>query len=82
MRNADFIAPCSRLEDALKQLEKSWTDTKEEWSDPVSRRIEDDFLVPLKGQVRAMLDTVNKLSGVMANAERACSHPRELNRML
>ena len=82
MRNADFIGPCSRLDDALKQLEKTWSDTKEEWSDTVSTRIEDDYLVPLKGQVRAMLDTVNKLSGVMTNAERACSHPREMNTML
>ena len=82
MRNADFLSPSARLEDALKQLEKAWSDTKEEWSDPVSRKIEDDFLMPLKGQVRAMLDTVEKLSSVMTKAERACSHPREINSSL
>ncbi|MEQ9409160.1 MAG: hypothetical protein RIK87_15600 [Fuerstiella sp.] len=82
MRNADFLSPAARLEDAMKQLEKSWMDTCEEWSDPVSRHVEDDYLMPLKGQVRAMLDTVEKLAGVMAKAERACSHPRELNQWL
>ena len=82
MRNADFLSPCARLDDALKQLEKAWSDTREEWNDPVSTRIEDEYLLPLKGQVRAMLDTVEKLSGVMARAERECSHPRETGPIL
>lgn len=82
MKNADFLSPMARLDDALKQLEKAWTDTKEEWSDPVSRKVEDEYLMPLKGQVRAMLDTVEKLSGVMAKAENACSHPREMSTKL
>ena len=82
MRNADFISPAARLEGALKKLEKSWTDTKEDWSDPISRKVEDDYLLPLKGQIRAMLDTVEKLSGVMSKAEQACSHPREINQSL
>ncbi len=79
MKNADFLSPAARLEDALKQLEHAWTETTEEWSDPVSRRVEDVYLMPLKSQIRAMMDTVEKLSGVMARAERECSHPRELH---
>ncbi len=77
MRNADFLSPAARLTDALKNLEKVWFETKEEWADPVSQRVEDDYLVPLHGEVRAMLDTIGKLSGVMARAERACMHSRE-----
>ncbi|MDG1893810.1 MAG: hypothetical protein P8J37_02770 [Fuerstiella sp.] len=77
MKNADFMSPAARLDDALRTLEKAWMDTKEEWADPVSQRVEDDYLVPLHGQVRAMLDTVEKLSGVMSKAERACLHQRE-----
>lgn len=82
MRNADFISPAARLEDALKQLEVAWVETKEDWSDSVSEKVEDNYLLPLKGQIRAMLDTVEKLSGVMSKAERACSHPREINQSL
>ena len=82
MRNADFISPAARLADALKQLEKNWMETKEEWSDSVSQRVEDDYLVPLHGQIQAMLDTVEKLSGVMSKAERACMHPREAGPIL
>ncbi len=82
MRRADFLSSAARLEDAMKRLEQQWMDTREEWNDPVSRRVEDEFLVPLHGQVQVMLDTVNKLSGVMAKAERECAHPRELSQYL
>lgn len=82
MKNADFISAASRLEDALKQLEASWSVTREDWSDGVSRRVEDDFLVPLKAQVRTMTDTVEKLSGVIRQAESACLHPREKHQSL
>lgn len=82
MRNADFISPAARLADALKRLEAVWMETQEEWTDPVSRKVEDEFLVPLHGHVRSMLDTVEKLSGVMTKAERACMHPREYGPVL
>ena len=82
MRNADFISPAARLADSLKKLEQAWMDSKEEWADPVSQKIEDEYLVPLHGQVRSMLDTVEKLSGVMSKAERACMHPREYGPIL
>lgn len=77
MRNADFHSPLGRLADALKQLEHRWADTKVVWSDSISEKVEDDYLVPLHGQVQSLIDTVEKLSGVMAKAERACQHPRE-----
>ncbi len=82
MRNADFISPMARLEDSLKQLEKAWMDTTEDWSDPISRKVEDEYLMPLKSQVSAMMDTVEKLSGVFTKAEQACSHPREMHQSL
>lgn len=79
MKRVDFISPAARLEDALKQLEASWMATKESWNDPISQKVEDDFLVPLHGQVRSMLDAVNKMSLVMRKAEQECLHPRERN---
>lgn len=79
MKRVDFVSPASRLEDALKQLEASWAATKELWHDPVSQRVEDDFLVPLHGQVRSMLDAVSKMALVMRKAEQDCLHPRERN---
>jgi hypothetical protein len=77
MKRVDFISPAARLEDALKQLEATWAVTREVWNDPISQKVEDEFLVPLHGQVRSMLDAVNKMSLVMRKAEQECLHPRE-----
>ena len=77
MRQADFVSPAARLQDAMIQLEQAWLQTKEHWSDPVSRTVEDDYLVPLHNQVSLMLDAVHKVSGVMGQAERDCLHKRE-----
>ena len=79
MKRVDFISPAARLEDALRQLEAAWAATKESWHDPISQKVEDDFLVPLHGQVRTMLDAVSKMSLVMRKAEQECLHPRERN---
>lgn len=77
MRRADFISPAARLQDALTRLEHAWQQTREDWSDPVSETVEEDYLVPLHNQVSMMLDAVNKISEVMGRAERECSHSRE-----
>ncbi len=77
MKRVDFVSAAARLEDALKQLEASWMATKEHWHDPISQKVEDEFLVPIHGQVRSMLDAVSKMSLVMRKAEQECLHPRE-----
>lgn len=77
MKRVDFVSPAARLEDALKQLEMAWMATKEHWNDPISQKVEDEFLVPLHGQVRSMLDATNKLALTMRTAEQECLHPRE-----
>ena len=77
MRHADFISPAARLQDALARLEHAWQQTREHWSDSVSETVEEDYLVPLHNQVVLTLDAVNRISEVMGNAERSCSHRRE-----
>lgn len=79
MKRVDFISPAARLEDALKQLEAAWMDTREHWNDPISQKVEDEYLVPIHGQVRTMLDAVSKMSLKMRKAEQECLHPRERN---
>lgn len=77
MRQADFVSPASRLQDAITRLEQAWLQTKEHWADPVSDTVEEEYLVPLHNQVTLMLDAVGKVSDVMGRAERDCSHKRE-----
>jgi hypothetical protein len=79
MKRSDFISPAARLDDALRQLEFAWQATNEHWSDSVSQKVEDEYLVPLHATIRTMLDAVTKLSSVVKTAESECSHPRERN---
>ena len=77
MKRVDFVSPGARLEDALKQLEMAWRETREYWHDSISQKVEDDFLVPLHGQVRSMLDATSKMALTMRKAEQECLHSRE-----
>ena len=77
MKQADFVSPAARLQDAITRLEHAWQQTKEHWSDPVSQIVEEDYLVPIHNQVSVILDSVNKTAEVMGRAERECSHSRE-----
>ncbi len=79
MKRVDFISPAARLEDALKQLESAWIATREHWNDSISQKVEDEYLLPVHGQVRTMMDAVSKLSLKMRKAEQDCLHPRERN---
>ena len=79
MKRVDFISPAARLEDALRQLEAAWMATREHWNDSISQKVEDEFLLPVHGQVRTMMDAVSKLSLKMRKAEQDCLHPRECN---
>lgn len=77
MKRADFVSPAARLEDAMKHLEQQWALTKNSWNDPVSQKVEEDFLMPLHAQLRCLMDAATKLSSVVRKAEHECSHPRE-----
>ena len=79
MKRVDFISPAARLEDALKQLEYAWMATREHWNDSISQKVEDEYLLPVHGQVRTMMDAVSKMSLKMRKAEQDCLHPRERN---
>jgi hypothetical protein len=79
MKRVDFISAAARLEDALKELEAAWMETREQWNDSISQKVEDEYLLPLHGQVRTMLDAISKMSVKMRIAEQDCLHPRERN---
>ncbi len=77
MKRVDFVSAAARLEDALKELESAWMATREQWNDSISQKVEDEYLLPLHGQVRTMLDAISKMSVKMRIAEQDCLHPRE-----
>ena len=77
MKRSDLVSPAARLEDALRKLEQSWADANQQWDDPVSHRIDEEFMRPLRSQIRSLLDASTKLAGVIQTAEVECTHPKE-----
>ena len=76
MRIADFTTPLARLQDALEQLDIAWMHTREQWSDAVSDRIEEESMQRIRAHVRSAHEAASKLSSVANRAQRACEDPQ------
>jgi len=61
-----------QLNDAQKSLEQLWMQTRQDWNDPVSREIEEQFVVPLLNDLRHALSATSQLNEVMAKVRRDC----------
>ncbi|MGB0741593.1 MAG: hypothetical protein ACPGXX_16105 [Planctomycetaceae bacterium] len=77
MKRVDFHSPGARLEDAFSELEAAWLSARSSWNDSVSHRVEDEYLIPLQGVIRSMLDAINSTSQKLQKAQENCQHPRE-----
>jgi len=77
VKRIDFVSPGARLEEALQQLEASWQVARRDWSDQVSQRVEDEYLLKIRAQVRLLLDGIGRTATVLRKAEQECRHPRE-----
>lgn len=77
MKRLDFVSPGARLEDALRQLEAAWQVARNDWNDQVSERVEDEYLLKIRAQVRLILDGIGRTATVLRKAEMECRHPRE-----
>lgn len=60
------------LIDATKKLNSRWSRIKDQWDDPSSRRIEEQFIVPLEPTVRGVVSAMNGMSEKINAAEREC----------
>jgi hypothetical protein len=61
------------LRNRLQTLDELWEQTRQGWNDPVSRDFEEHFWLPLKAQVEAVLQAADRLTPVLARAQRECS---------
>ena len=77
MKRVDFVSPGARLEEAFRKLEAAWVDVQPHWNDAVSQKVEEDYLLPLRAQIRSLTDAISKTSQTMRRAEWECQHERE-----
>ena len=72
MALGSLIDGSGQLKAASDQLEATWAAAREEWHDANSRSLDEQHLEPLFTQVRATLDAIARLNGVLISACREC----------
>ena len=61
------------LSNALKTATLAWEDARAVWNDSVAQDFQTSQWEPLDGQVRAVLQALDRLAPVLARAVRECS---------
>ena len=61
MKTCDLSSGAAKLALALKQLGIKWEVTTETWDDATARRFHEEFIVPLKPDVKQTLEAVCRL---------------------
>jgi len=72
MRLWDLSAPAAKLSLALETLEAATFDVGQQWNDENFERLQETYLDPLKPSVHQALDAIQRLSEILANAQREC----------
>jgi predicted RNA methylase len=72
VKNCDLSAGVGKLAMALKELQITTIEISESWHDNTNREFVETFVAPLEGQVKALVDSVRRLSEVLGTAERDC----------
>lgn len=63
----------AKLNNATKDLLVKWEQTKAVWTDARAQAFEREFIEPLNPQVRAALSAMERLAGILAQAQRDCN---------
>ena len=62
----------SKIQRLTKDLMVQWSRTQEHWNDPVSRRFETEYLIPLERAVAASSEAIDSMNEVVTRAKREC----------
>jgi hypothetical protein len=72
MRIADLTSGVCQLRDAMEEMQRAWSNTRQSWRDENSRQLEENHLLPLASEVAAVDPVIHQLAAVLAKAEREC----------
>ena len=61
-----------QLGKSIKELTHRWMETKSVWDDPVSRRLEEEFLRPLESDLRNAVGAMDRVGVLLAAIRRDC----------
>lgn len=61
----------AELQAGWQRLAQRWEETKAVWNDPVRRRFEKEYWIPLENQTRTTLKEMERLGQVIAKARQS-----------
>lgn len=76
MRVGNYSSGAARLHEAVRSLEAAWAEARSRWNDSTSRALEENHIIPMCDQVKALIEATARLAEVVGNAARECE-PRE-----
>ena len=56
----------------MQALNRRRAEAMAQWDDPISRSFDQRFLVPLEPRFQRAMDAIDRLSQILAEAERQC----------
>ncbi len=68
-----LTGPAVDLGNALKTVHLAWEEAQKGWDDPVSRDFEANHIEILERQTRTVIQALDRLAPVLAQALRDCS---------
>jgi hypothetical protein len=76
MKVFDLTSASAKLDLAMQALDRKKAEAMAQWDDPVSRSFNQRFLVPLEPRFQRAMDAIERLTQILAEAERQCG-PRD-----
>lgn len=70
MRPANTDSAVGRIRRAVKDLERVWAESAEEWADPVAHSFRERRLEPIVPVVKNALDAIERMRALMNEAHR------------
>jgi hypothetical protein len=72
MKVCDLTSASAKLDLAMQALQRRKTEAMAQWSDPVSHNLDERFLAPLEPRFQRAMDAIERLTQILAEAERQC----------
>lgn len=72
MKKCDLATPAARIRHALENLEVTWQNSTDAWSDPVSRRFAEKQLEPMIPKIKIALDAIGRMHQLLTEVQRDC----------
>jgi hypothetical protein len=72
MRTGDLSSGATGLQKSWAKLRAHWDRTKDQWHDPVSRDFQEQYLDAIEPQIKATLERMRSLAGLLASAQQEC----------